>query len=173
MSDLKWLRECGLEAAVKELASQGTVLFGICGGYQMLGEYYETPDGKKLEGLNILPFHTIGGDTRLIGNIAVKIGDITCVGFENHAGKTDIGDLSPLGEVIKGHGNGLDNGEGMRYKNTFCTYLHGPFLSKNPDIADMMITLAIERRHENISLTPLDDEYERCAKKAVLAQMGL
>jgi adenosylcobyric acid synthase len=60
--DLKWLRGCGLEAAVKKLASQGTVVFGLCGGYQMLGEWIidaeEVEGGGEIEGMGLLPVRT-------------------------------------------------------------------------------------------------------------------
>lgn len=158
---------------LKDYIENDGILLAICGGYQMLGEYYVMPNGQKIEGLGILPIFTDNGEGRLIGNIAVKIGDFTCVGFENHAGRTNIGDLKPLGEVIKGYGNGCDNGEGVRYKNTFCTYLHGPFLSKNPEIADMIIKLALEKKYGDVTLTPLDDEYELSAKKAILKKLEI
>ncbi|MBO4897174.1 MAG: glutamine amidotransferase [Clostridia bacterium] len=151
----------------------GGVLLAICGGYQMLGKYYVTPEGEKLEGLGILNHYTEGGDTRLIGNIATDIDGYTAIGFENHAGRTYIGDMQPLGKVIKGFGNnGEDGGEGLRYKNTYCTYLHGPFLSKNPKIADEMISAALKRKYGDISsLTPLDDEFESSARRVMQKRM--
>ncbi len=70
------------------------------------------------------------------------------VGFENHSGKTYLGSgLEPLGKVLVGYGNnGEDKTEGVRYKNIFGTYLHGPLLPKNPDFADLLLQLALKRR---------------------------
>ena len=53
----------------------------------------------------------------------------TVVGFENHGGRTYLGDVSPLGKVISGYGNnGEDGFEGAFYQNAIATYAHGPFL---------------------------------------------
>lgn len=149
------------------------VLLAISGGYQILGEYYTLADGTKTDGLGILPVRTEHSGSRFTGDIAIKICDTLCVGFENHLGKTDIGDLEPLGTVLKGHGNGCECGDGVRYKNTFCTYLHGPFLSKNPEIADIIISLALQKKYGEALLTPLDDEYELRAKRNILKKLSV
>lgn len=155
--------------AVSKYIEDGKVMLAICGGYQLLGEYYTSAQGEKIDGLGILPIHTDASDKRYTGNIAVDIYGEKCVGFENHSGKTYIGELSPLGKVISGQGNnGEDGGEGVRYKNTFCTYLHGPFLSKNPGIADKILHEALVRKYSEVKLMPLDDEYEISAKKSIL-----
>ncbi|WP_457915016.1 hypothetical protein [Candidatus Minimicrobia naudis] len=91
---------------------------------------------------NILPIETIAGDERMIGNIIIKsqeFGDI--VGYENHSGQTFLDKTAkPLGQVIKGAGNNMtDANEGVRYNNIIATYLHGPILPKNPQIADFLI----------------------------------
>ena len=63
------------------------------------------------------------------------------VAFENHSGKTYISDnIKPLGTVIYGNGNnGIDRTEGVRYKNVFASYGHGPLLPKNPRLADLTL----------------------------------
>ena len=123
---------------VTEYVESGKVFLGICGGYQLLGKYYTTPDGEKLEGLGILDIYSEGGDTRFIGNTVIHNEEFneTYVGFENHSGRTYIGnDLKPLGKVIAGYGNnGEDGYEGCIYKNCYCTYFHGSLLSKNPEL---------------------------------------
>ncbi len=150
----------------------GGVMLAICGGYQMLGRYYVTPEGDRLDGLGILQHYTEGGERRLIGNIATDIGGYLAIGFENHAGRTYIGDMEPLGKVLKGFGNnGEDGYEGLRYKNTYCTYLHGPFLSKNPRIADELISAALKRKYGTVSLTPLDDDFEDSARRMMQKKM--
>ena len=87
------------------------------------------------------------------------------VGFENHSGKTYLGQgVSPLGKVVKGFGNnGEDGGEGVRYKNVFGTYSHGPILPKNPMFADMILQAALKQKYPDYELTPLDDTCENMA----------
>lgn len=150
---------------------EGKVLIAICGGYQLLGKYYTTPTGEKLEGLGILNIYTEAGDTRFIGNTAIynEEWDETYVGFENHSGRTYINDLKPLGKCLHGYGNnGQDEYEGCVYKNTYCTYFHGSLLSKNPELSDRMIKNALELKYGNITLSPLDDTLEINAKQSVL-----
>mgnify|MGYP001057362353 CR=1 FL=1 len=158
--------------AVKSYIESGGVLLAICGGYQILGEYYRTPTGEKIDFLGILPFYTEGGEKRLIGNIVIDVDGVKCVGFENHAGKTYIGDLMPLGKVLKGYGNNSEDGyEGVIYKNTFGTYLHGPFLSKNPEMADRLLKAALEKRYGGIVLESLKDTFELKAKEIMLNRL--
>lgn len=157
---------------IRMFIETGGVMLAICGGYQMLGRYYVTPEGERLDGLGILQHYTEGGKRRLIGNIATDIDGYLAIGFENHAGRTYIGDMEPLGKVLKGFGNnGEDGYEGLRYKNTYCTYLHGPFLSKNPRIADELISAALKRKYGTVSLTPLDDDFEDSARRMMQKKM--
>lgn len=151
---------------------KGKVLLAICGGYQLLGKYYTTPEGEKLDGLDILDIYTEGGDIRFIGNTVIKNEEFneTYVGFENHSGRTYIGNLKPLGKVIAGYGNnGEDQEEGCIYKNTFCTYFHGSLLSKNPELADRLLSTALKNKYgEEIKLEPLDDNLEFKAKEFIV-----
>jgi CobQ-like glutamine amidotransferase family enzyme len=155
-----------------EYINSGKVFLSICGGYQLLGKYYTTPDGKKLDGLGILDIRTDGGDTRFIGNTVIKNEETgeTLVGFENHSGRTHIHDLNPLGKVISGYGNnGFDGFEGVIYKNTYGTYFHGSLLSKNPEFADKLIKTALELKYkEAVNLEPLNDTLELKAKEYIV-----
>ena len=138
----------------------------------MLGKYYQTYDGKKLEYLGALDFYTVGKEERMIGNYAFKTKEgIEIVGFENHSGRTYLGKgVEPLGKMIKGYGNnGEDGTEGVRYKNTFGTYSHGPILPKNPQLADLLISLAIKNKYGSQELKTLDDNFENKAKKQVMS----
>lgn len=147
------------------------VFLSICGGYQLLGKYYVTPKGEEIEGLHALDIYTTAGDKRFIGNTVIYNQDFneTYVGFENHSGKTYIGSLKPLGKVLAGYGNnGEDGYEGCIYKNTFCTYFHGSLLSKNPELADRLIFLALQRKYGKVILPPLDDTYELKAKEFII-----
>ncbi len=82
---------------MEEYIQSGKVFLAICGGYQLLGKYYTTPEGEKLEGLGILDIYTESGDKRFIGNTVIhnEAFDETYVGFENHSGRTYINDLTP------------------------------------------------------------------------------
>ncbi|MCT8978349.1 type 1 glutamine amidotransferase [Clostridium sp. CX1] len=156
---------------ITEYIEKGKVFLSICGGYQLLGKYYTTPDGEKLDGLGILDIYTEGGDTRFIGNTVIHNEEFneTYVGFENHSGRTYIGDLKPLGKVIAGYGNnGEDGYEGCIFKNCFCTYFHGSLLSKNPELADRLITTALTSKYEEVNLSPLDDSLELRAKEFII-----
>lgn len=121
--------------------------------------------------------YTIGGKERMIGNYAFRLGEesggSTIVGFENHSGRTFLGTgVRPLGKIIKGYGNnGKDRTEGVRYKNAFCTYSHGPVLPQNPAFADTLIETALKRKYGTCSLDPLQDNFERLAHDTVLKQI--
>lgn len=158
--------------ALNEYIQSDKVFLSICGGYQLLGKYYTTPKGEKLPGLDILDIYTEAGNTRFIGNTSIHNDDFneTYVGFENHSGRTYIGNLKPLGKVINGYGNnGEDGYEGCIYKNTYCTYFHGSLLSKNPELADRLIKTALERKcGDTVNLEPLDDSLELKAKKFII-----
>jgi len=142
------------------------VFLCICGGYQMMGQYYLTHTGEQCDYIGALNLHTVGSDDRMIGNYMFKCseesGNSTVVGFENHSGKTYLGEgVSPLGTVMSGFGNnGEDKTEGARYKNVFGAYCHGPMLPKNPEFADLILETALKRRYPNAELPPLNDVLE-------------
>ena len=159
---------CGLlrgkRDEIKAHVESGGALLAVCGGYQLLGKYYMTAK-TKIEGLDILDIYTNSGDTRLIGNVVLKcpMFDRPVVGFENHAGRTYLGEgVKTLGQVAYGNGNTGSSGyEGVIYKNTVATYLHGPLLPKNPQLCDYILSCALKRKYpEFTSLAPLDDELE-------------
>ncbi len=141
------------------------VFLAICGGYQILGNYYRTWDGQEYEFMGCLDLHTQGEKERLIGNYMFTCDELpgeVIVGFENHSGKTYLGQgVKPLGRVLSGKGNnGKDGTEGARYKNVFGTYSHGPVLPKNPQLCDLLIKKALERKYQIDWLEELDDERE-------------
>ncbi|MEY2845369.1 MAG: hypothetical protein RL076_915 [Chloroflexota bacterium] len=162
-----------LRAAV----SDGMVMLAICGGYQLLGNYFLTHTGEKLPGVGALDVHTVGGDVRLIGNMAVAIElgitPQTLIGFENHSGRTYVGNgARPLGRVLAGAGNnGHDGSEGAYVHNTFGCYLHGSLLPKNPHFADYLIHTALTRRYGYADLAPLDNSIELHAHQQMLARV--
>lgn len=141
------------------------VVIAICGGFQLLGNYYATAEGN-IEGLGIVDLDTDRGtDYRLIDNIVLEseLVSMPVVGFENHGGRTDIKNNRPFGKVIYGSGNNGKSGyEGVVYRNVIGTYLHGPLLPKNPEVADYLIQKALERKYkEEITLSPLEDAEEK------------
>ena len=170
----KDLLEVKKDSFVKYVEDSKVVL-AICGGYQLLGKYYTAPNGEKIEGLGILNIYTEGGDTRFIGNTEIfnEEFDETYVGFENHSGRTYINDHKPLGKCIHGYGNnGEDGYEGCIYKNTFGSYFHGSFLSKNPEFADRLLTLALKHKYgDDVTLSPLEDGLELKAKQCIIDRL--
>lgn len=146
----------------KNYVEDGGTVIAVCGGYQLLGHYYDTDDGR-IEGLSLVDLYTEQGNPRLIDNIVLEneMFDLPIVGFENHGGRTYIGENRPFGKVLYGHGNnGEDGAEGVLYKNVVGTYLHGPLLPKNPHICDYLISNALERKYGSRELESLDDSQE-------------
>lgn len=169
--DLKTNKRSSLMQYIEE----GKVLLAICGGYQLLGKYYTLPTGETIDGLDILDIYTEAGDVRFIGNTVIynEEFDETYVGFENHSGRTFIKDLKPFGKCLHGFGNnGSDGYEGCIYKNTFCTYFHGSLLSKNPELADRFLQVALEKKYGDVTLAPLNDTFELKAKDVMINRLN-
>lgn len=175
---------------IKQEIERGIPLLSICGGYQLLGEYYAPHEGPKLPGISLFPTYTEASHDRMIGNIVVKSSVKTSliadsgailkansylVGFENHSGKTYLKpDAIPLGRVIKGFGNnGSDQTEGCIYKNAIGCYMHGSLLPKNPALADWLLKKALETKYGKvINLKPLNDTLELQAQKAAIKKFS-
>ena len=155
----------GKAQEIRNAVEDEKTFLAICGGYQMLGEYYKTWDGVQLDFIGALNLHTIGAKERMIGNYMFKTtpesGDTVVVGFENHSGKTYLGEgVAPLGTMLSGNGN---NGED---KNVFGTYSHGSLLPKNPVLCDFILQTALSRRCGSAEpLAPLDDTLENNAHR--------
>ena len=152
---------------IRTAVEEEKTFLAICGGYQMLGEYYKTWDGVQLDFIGAIGVHTIGAKERMIGNYMFRTtpesGDTVVVGFENHSGKTYLSEqVAPLGMMLSGNGNnGEDKTEGARYKNVFGTYSHGSLLPKNPDLCDFILQTALNHRYDGAEpLAPLDDTLE-------------
>ena len=166
-------------AALRQAADDGAVVLAVCGGYQLAGHGYTGVDGRRLRGVGILDADTIAGPERLIGDLAVNAnldGELrTVVGYENHAGRTELGPGSrPLGTVIAGAGNdGATGQEGAVTGRAIGTYLHGPLLPKNPWLADVVTRWALERQTGRIpELAPLADRYEVQAHEVASQRAG-
>ena len=131
MEDLLWLRQSGLEAAVRKLAQAQTPVLGVCGGYQMLGQTLDDPVGTEsgkplsLAGLGLLPTRTtFDAQKRRTQVRAVALGapfaGARMTGYEIHNGRTTVN-----GEPFCRLADGTP--EGCVCKNVFGTYLHGLF----------------------------------------------
>ena len=97
----------------------------------MMGHYYQTKEGEKMQFLGAVDFHTVGGDVRMIGNYAFHLTDSAggsdVVGFENHSGRLDT-DKAIITE-----------------DNFIMTYILGPILVRNPQLNDMIIKRILEK----------------------------
>lgn len=131
MEDLLWLRQNGLEAAALKLAHAGTPILGVCGGYQMLGQTLDDPQGTEsgrpmaLSGLGLLPTRTVfDAQKRRMQVRAVAQGELfggaRLTGYEIHNGRTEVGG-APFCVLEDGTLEGCVN------RNVFGTYLHGLF----------------------------------------------
>ena len=153
----------------KNYVEDNGVVIAVCGGYQLLGNYYKTEEGM-IEGLELVDMYTEQGEGRLIDNIVLQsdLVEMPVVGFENHGGRTFINGNKPFGKVLYGSGNDGQSGyEGVVYKNVIGTYLHGPLLPKNPQVCDWLIARALERKYGAADLAPLDDSQEKEANQYI------
>ncbi|MBX7188893.1 MAG: glutamine amidotransferase [Solirubrobacterales bacterium] len=162
------------QASMRAAKDGGVAVLAVCGGYQLLGESYEL-EGETIAGLGLVDLKTIREPgPRLIGPVSISVNldgeEKVLAGFENHGGRTRLGQASPLGKVIHGHGNnGEDGFEGVREDNLIGTYLHGPLLPKNAWLADHLIATGLEHHHgERPELEPLEDSLETAAHEAAL-----
>ncbi len=177
-----------------EQIESGTPLLAICGGYQLLGEYFLDPKGQRIEGVGALPLETVspgeGMLNRAVGNLITDIsahteitnhytGLKTLVGFENHSGRTRFksgAELIALGKVMYGSGDNEDKiSDGVLYKNVICSYMHGSLLPKNPHLADYIISKALSRKYgeqetSEIMAKQLGDVEEVSAHKYILGR---
>lgn len=164
--------------SIKAAYESGVFLFLICGGYQLMGKYYRDADGNDIPGLGLFDYCTVAPSSRkmrCISNIVVRTHftgkEVDIVGFENHGGQTQ-GVRTPLGEVLFGNGNcSRSKYEGYFEKNVIATYMHGPCLSKNPEISDYMISYCLKRHGSDDELAPLDDRLENECRQVMLDRL--
>jgi CobQ-like glutamine amidotransferase family enzyme len=159
---------------LRRLVEQDLAVLGVCAGYQLLGRAYVTPSGRELPGGGILDVVTQSHGVRFVGDAVWEsllpgLAGEALVGFENHGGRTFLGDAQPLARVVKGYGNNGDDGTaGAWRRNVVGTYLHGALLPRNPALADWLIARALARRGLDAPLAPLDDAVERAAHDYVV-----
>lgn len=143
----------GLQRAVE----RGAPVLAICAGMQVFGEWFVVSDGSRAPGLGLLDVTTTPQASRSIGELVVtpQVAGLTqpLTGFENHMGATVLGpDATPLGRVTSGVGNGVPAGqqvpagglvEGVVQGSIIATYMHGPALARNPELADLLLCRAL------------------------------
>ena len=140
----------GLQAA----AADGRPIFAVCAGLQVLGHTFRA-HGNEVEGVGLLDVTTAPLTRRATGELASEPtrAGITAelseplTGFENHMGATVLGpDASALGRVTRGVGNGADGDkvDGVVQGSVIATYMHGPALARNPQLADLLIARALD-----------------------------
>lgn len=183
---------------IKDAVKNGVFFLLICGAYQLFGKYYKGVEGNIIPGLEVFDYYTVANPDRkkrCIGNIVIdatldaninikksansnddssdNIENLNLktkvIGFENHGGQTfDIS--NSFGNVLFGNGNKFgDSEEGFFENNVIATYLHGPLLSKNPELCDYIIKYCLGRKYnENIELEPLNDEFENLCREQLL-----
>jgi CobQ-like glutamine amidotransferase family enzyme len=139
------LRHPGLQRA----AARGAPVLAICAAIQVLGHWYETSSGERVEGVGLIDVTTSPQPVRTIGEVvgAPLLPELTqpLTGFENHRGGTDLGsDAKPLARVMSGAGNRAGDGvDGAVQGSVIATYLHGPCLARNPELADLLLSRVV------------------------------
>lgn len=139
------IKHPGLQRA----AERGAPVLAICAAIQVLGHWYETSSGERVDGVGMLDVTTSPQRARTIGELVSKpllAGlSVQLTGFENHRGGTVLGPAaSPLGAVVKGAGNRAGDGfDGAIQGSVVATYMHGPCLARNPQLADLLLSTVI------------------------------
>ena len=133
--------------AIDQYIQDNKVILAICGGFQLLGQYYIQANGVRIDGIGVMGHYTLNQENnRYIGDIKIHNEEFneTYYGFENHQGRTFLSDdQKPLGKVVYGNGNNKEDGtEGVHYKNVYGSYFHGPILSRNANLAYRLVTTA-------------------------------
>jgi adenosylcobyric acid synthase len=148
MRDLAWMRANGLEDAVKKHAAAGKPVFGVCGGYQMLGRHISDPHnvegGGELEGMGLLPVETVfepekhrtrvSGKFLRLGGIFNELSGKEIEGYEVHMGNTkpcgDSGGEAPVA-LITDSVSGKEFTDGAHSGAVYGSYIHGIFDAKS------------------------------------------
>ncbi|MFN8125441.1 MAG: glutamine amidotransferase [Candidatus Nanopelagicales bacterium] len=138
------------DGTLRSAAERGAPILAICAGYQFLGTVFPDATGSPAPGLGLIDIATTRLPSRAVGELAAApapgatglLARDRFTGYENHAGGTARGPgVEPLATVLAGVGNG-DGTEGAVQGHVIGTYLHGPCLVRNPDIADQLLEWA-------------------------------
>ena len=163
-------RRLAEEGTLVRAAAAGKVVVGIGAGYEILGRSFEPPAGIRTEGLGLLDVRTTLGqhvDNRVVTKPAPRLGLPALVGYEWHRGRTALGpDAMPLAEVEVGVCNGGEPPtDGAVQGHVLGTYLHGPLLPRNPELADLLLGWAL-----GVELEPLSNEFADLARRERIAE---
>jgi CobQ-like glutamine amidotransferase family enzyme len=135
----------GLQRAVE----RGAPVLAICAAIQVLGHWYETSSGERVDGVGLLDVTTSPQPRRTIGEVVSQplLPGLSqrLTGFENHRGGTVLGSSAqPLATVVSGAGNRAGDGfDGAVQGSVIATYLHGPCLARNPELADLLLSRVV------------------------------
>ena len=171
MEDLLWMRENGLEAAVLKAAAAGCIVFGICGGYQMLGDTlsdpYHVEAGGKIRGMGLLPMDTVFASkktrTRVTGQFLpmpgtfAALSGVSLEGYEIHMGESvrKEGILPATKLMVAGNQPEEKKTEGAFHENVCGTYVHGVF--DKEEVVETLIRILGERKGIDVSsITGID-----------------
>ncbi|HEV2427629.1 MAG TPA: hypothetical protein VGS61_05375 [Acidimicrobiales bacterium] len=127
------------DSTLSERVADGARVFAVCAGLQLIGETFCVEGDDEYPGLGLVSVRTTRGETRSVGDLAVRVGGRLLVGFENHGGVSALGaGVEPLGTVAVGRGND-GRVDGVRAEKVWATYAHGPVLAQNPWLADEIL----------------------------------
>lgn len=147
---------------LQEAAAKGVPVLAICAAIQVFGHWYETSEGERVDGISLFDLTTTPQEKRSIGEVegVPLIEGLTqpLTGFENHRGGSALGpDAAPLQRVVRGTGNGAGVAvDGVVQGSVLGTYMHGPALARNPELADYLISRATGRPLEPLDLPDVE-----------------
>jgi len=169
MKDMRWLRQNGLETAIKKAASLNKVIFGICGGYQMLGysitDSIGAEEGGTIRGMELIPMDTVFQEekirTRVVGSfeqidgILKDLSGEEIEGYEIHMGISSLHEELVSMTSITNQIDGEVKLDGAYYNNIYGTYIHGIF-DKNSTVEQLIYCLAKEKNIDMEKVTIMD-----------------
>ena len=172
MEDLKWLRESGLETQILKQAAKGKVIFGICGGYQMLGMELSDPfnveSGGTMAGMGLLPTKTVferekvrtrvSGNFNEVSGILAELSYVEFEGYEIHMGQTayDFNE-EELTTIDNVNGEDIIKNDGLYKDNVYGSYIHGIFDKEEVSKA-IVESLCIHKGIDYSSISTVDIE---------------
>jgi hypothetical protein len=143
-----------------ERVSDGSYVVAVCAGLQILGRTFCVEGNNEYQGLGLVDVVTRRGEARSVGELCVRVGEQLLVGFENHGGRTVLGEgVAPLGRVLRGRAND-GQVDGYRTDRIWASYAHGPVLAMNPWFADEILTTVLGQELEPLG-TAADLLYAR------------
>lgn len=178
-----------LSRGLGAVVDRGATVFAVCAGFQILGETFLDGQGQVHPGLGLIDCRTERLDgPRAVGELLVEsaVGDLgRLTGYENHGGRTTLGpDAAPLGRVVAGVGNGAPappgvgpaagsgRVDGALQGTVVATYLHGPALARNPQLADWLLSRVVGRELPPLPDPATDAEVEELRQERIAAVLG-